>query len=162
MTTPALSNSMFDTAGSAVSDLFGGFAAIKAAKGLKAGAALYDEASQFSALNAVLAGQQTKVSQVQADRQIYQTVGGQEADVAGAGFTAGGSALDILRSSAQQGALTRQVIGQQGLIKKEGFEQEAKSYALQAANARAEAKASKKKGWLKIAKSVGTAALMFA
>jgi hypothetical protein len=44
------------------------------------------------------------------------TLGGQEADVAGAGFSEGGSALDLLRSSASQGALTHAVLGQQGLI----------------------------------------------
>jgi hypothetical protein len=55
-------------------------------------------------------------------------IGGQRADVAGAGFAESGSALDLLRSSAQQGALNRAVLGQQGLIQEAGYKEQAQSY----------------------------------
>ena len=38
-----------------------------------------------------------------------------------------GSALDILRSSAQQGSITKAVAGQQGLIEEAGFEEQGQS-----------------------------------
>jgi hypothetical protein len=44
-----------------------------------------------------------------------------------------GSALDILRESASQGALTRAVTGEQGLSQEEGFHQQAASYRNMAA-----------------------------
>jgi hypothetical protein len=39
-----------------------------------------------------------------------------------------GSALDLLRSGAQQGALTKQVLGQQGLITEAGYTEQATAY----------------------------------
>ena len=41
-----------------------------------------------------------------------------------------GSALDILRDSASQAALTHAVIGQQGLIQEAGYTEQAQSYKL--------------------------------
>ena len=49
-------------------------------------------------------------------------------DIAGAGLGQTGSALDILRESASQGALTHAVLGQQGLITEAGYEEQATSY----------------------------------
>ena len=60
------------------------------------------------------------------------------ADVAGAGFAESGSALDILRSSAQQGAITQAVASQQGLINEASYQEQGQSY-LQMANAAGEA-----------------------
>jgi hypothetical protein len=48
--------------------------------------------------------------------------------VAGAGFAESGSALDLLCSSVQQGALTHAVLGQQGLITEAGYTERAQSY----------------------------------
>jgi hypothetical protein len=50
------------------------------------------------------------------------------ADTAGAGFATSGSSMDMLRESAQQGALTKAVIGEQGLIQEAGYKEQAQSY----------------------------------
>ena len=63
-------------------------------------------------------------------RETMNTLGGQQADVAGAGFAASGSALDLLRDSASQGALTHAVLGQQGLITEAGYNEQAASYKI--------------------------------
>jgi hypothetical protein len=46
---------------------------------------------------------------MQAEREMYQSLGQTKADVAGAGFAESGSALDLLRQSASQGALQQAV-----------------------------------------------------
>jgi hypothetical protein len=55
--------------------------------------------------------QSTRIQQKQLDRQVTQTIGGQAASVAGAGFSSGGTALNLMRDSASQGALARGVLG---------------------------------------------------
>jgi hypothetical protein len=57
-----------------------------------------------------------------AERATYQSMNQTKADIAGGGFAASGSGLDILASSASQGALQQSVIQQQGLITEAGYE----------------------------------------
>ncbi len=47
--------------------------------------------------------------------------------MAGAGLGESGSALDILRDSASQGALTKATLGQQGLINEAGYQEQQQS-----------------------------------
>ena len=93
-------------------------------------------------------------------------IGGQEADVAGAGFEASGSAIDLMRDSASQGALTKAVGEQQGLIQEAGYTEQAKSYQTmsQAANmaANAEDKAAEGSTISGIFKGVAAVASIFA
>ena len=49
-------------------------------------------------------------------------------EVAGAGFAASGSALDIMRSNAQQGALATAVASENGQIQTQGFQEQQQSY----------------------------------
>jgi hypothetical protein len=83
----------------------------------------------------------TAIKEAQQQREMLGTLGGVHADVAGAGFAESGSALDIMRDSAAQGALTHAVLGQQGLIQEAGYKEQAQSYtnmeqaATQAGNA---------------------------
>ena len=114
--------------GGAVNDLFAADAHRSRAEGLRIEAGNYDLASGFSTQNQKFTETSTAIKQAQGDRQIYQTVGGQQADVAGAGFAASGSALDLMRDSAAQGALTHAVGAQQGLITEEGYQVQAESY----------------------------------
>jgi hypothetical protein len=65
---------------------------------------------------------------MQLDRQITLTIGGQRADVAGAGLKESGTALDLLRDSAAQGALAKDVLARQGVIQEAGYEEQAQSY----------------------------------
>jgi len=115
----------FGGIGGAVSDVFGGIGALKAAGG-------YKTASKLAAQNAVIEAASTRVRQLQAQRQIYQVIGGQQADVAAAGFAKSGSALDLLRSSAEQGSLTKALVEQQGAINVAGYKAQAAMYGAQA------------------------------
>ena len=142
----AISSSTFSNAGGAVSDLFGGIGDILQgglkAKGLNiqaeglrlkatgdlAEATNYDRATVLAEQNKQFTETSTAVQEAQLDRSNYLQIGRQGADVAGAGFTASGSALDILADSARQGALSKQVLGQQGLITEAGYEEQAQSY----------------------------------
>lgn len=121
--------------GGAVSDLFASSADRSKAQGLRLkaqGDAIegqdYDLAASLAGQNEKFTETSTAIKQAQNDRAIYQTIGGQQADIAGSGFAASGSALDLLRDSASQGALTKAVAGQQGLITEAGYTEQQQSY----------------------------------
>jgi hypothetical protein len=150
----ALSTSTFTAAGGAVSDIFAGIGdlqggALKAkglnlqASGLRikaqgdlAEAGEYDLAGNLARKNVEFTEQSTAIKQMQQDRANTMAIGGQQADVASAGFAASGSALDLLRDSASQGALTKAVLGQQGLITEAGYQEQADSFAVMSSAAR--------------------------
>jgi hypothetical protein len=124
----ALSQTTFSDFGGAASDLF-------AAKGDNAKAQYdfaegknYGLAADLAGQNAKFTETSTAIKQAQQQRELMLNLGGERADVAGAGFAESGSSLDILRDSASQGALTHAVMGQQGLINEAGFEEQQKSY----------------------------------
>jgi len=125
----AFGSSTFSDIGGAVSDLFASSGDKAKAQGDFIEAKDYSLASDLATQNEQFAETSTAIKQAQLDRSIYQTIGGQRADVAGAGFAESGSAIDLLRSSAQQGALTKAVAGQQGLIQEAGYKEQAESYA---------------------------------
>jgi hypothetical protein len=118
---PGFSDDFFSDAGSSVSDLFG-------AAGDAAEASAYGKAAAIAGQNAEISKQSTAIQQSQASRQIYQSLGGINAAAAGNGLAEGGSAGAIYRSSAYQGALTKQLIGRQGLINENSFLAEQASY----------------------------------
>lgn len=128
----AFGTSTFSGLSGAVSDIFGGQSTAAGlrikAQGSRVEAENYDLASDLATKNASFADTSMQIKVAQADRSLFKSISGQAADVAGAGFAASGSALDLLRDSASQGALTTAVAGQQGLIAVEGYEQQAKSY----------------------------------
>lgn len=95
--------------GGAVNDLFG-------ASGARTAGDAYGSASDFATINARIAASATAARDEQIRRQVARSLGSTSAGVAGAGFAASGSALDILRSSAQEGALVRAVGEEQGAI----------------------------------------------
>lgn len=97
----------------AANSLFGGVGSLlggnAAASGSKKAAALYGRAADLTATA-------TGLKETAASRQIYQTLGGGIADAAANGLNQSGSAEDILRSGAQQGALSKALIQIQGDI----------------------------------------------
>lgn len=145
-----LSTSTFGDLGGAVSDIFG-------AIGDKAEAGAYSEASTLAGQNAQIAAASGRIQQVQSDRQIYQSIGGSKADVAGAGLAASGSALDVIRSSTQQGALQKALIANQTSINVNGYQEEASAYQGMASAASAASTGGFLGGLLKI----GAAAMTF-
>lgn len=140
----AFGSGTINSIGGAVQDLFAADAHRSKAQGLRIEAGNYDRSSAFSEQSAQFTETSTAIKQTQLDRDIYKTLGGQEADVAGAGFAASGSALDILRDSASQGALTKAVGSLQGLITEEGYEVQAKNYTAMGEAARLAANAEDK------------------
>jgi hypothetical protein len=137
-------------AGGAVTDLFAGIGAqtqadLKAqglqiqAQGDLAEASNYDLAATLAGQNAQYTEASTAIKQAQIDRSTSLAIGGQQADVASAGFSSSGSALDLMRDSASQGALTKAVTGQQGLIQTAGYQEQQQSYQTMSSAAKATA-----------------------
>ncbi len=118
----------FSTAGSGVSDIFAGFGAGSKARGDLLEQQNYNLASQYALKEAAYTKMSTAIQEQQESREISKALGQTQADVAGAGFAESGSALDLLREGAQQGALQKQVTGYQGLITEEGYKEQAQSY----------------------------------
>jgi hypothetical protein len=81
----------------------------------------YSEAAGYAAGNVQLAEESTAIKTYQNNRLVNRAIGAQRAQIGGAGFTESGSGLDILRSSAQQGALATGLIGVQGAINEQGY-----------------------------------------
>src|SRR6266446_7487882 len=111
------------------------------AQGDLAEARSYDMAAALALLNKQYTVTETAVKESQNEREVYQTISQQEAGVAGGGLAESGSALDLLRSSASQGALSHAIIGQQGLISEAGYQEQHDSY-VNMANAARQAAAS--------------------
>lgn len=140
----------FSDLGGAVSNLFGAIGSAKSASS-------YTEAATLADQQAQIAAQSTRIQETQQQRQIYQTVSAGEAVAAGNGLTTGGSAGDILRNSAQQGALAKQLTAAQGQITQTGYEQQAGAYRGMASAA----KSSSEGGFLSSAISTIGAVAMF-
>lgn len=107
--------------GGAISDLFG-------SQGSAAAATSYTEAASVAAQNEQITAEATSIKEAQQSRQIYQTIGTQKAQVGGAGFAESGTALDLLASSASQGALTKALTAEQGAITENSFSEQAGLY----------------------------------
>lgn len=111
----------FGGLGGGISDIFGGL-------GDFAEANAYSKASKIAASNAAIEVRTTALNEEMASRKIYQTIGSEKAGTAAAGFSNSGTALDLLRSSTEQGALTKQIIANQGQITAQGYLQESAAY----------------------------------
>ena len=85
----------FDLLGGAVGDIF-------AANGEAMSASGYKKAAAQAGTDATIAGYSGAAKEALIQRQAYGIIGGQQADVAGAGFAAGGSAGDLERDSFMQ------------------------------------------------------------
>ncbi len=138
----------FGGIGGGISSVFGALGDLSSAKG-------YKKAAAYSDLNAGLARESTAIQQYQQQRDLYQTIGGQQADLAGAGLGASGSALDLIRSSMAQGSLAKQLIGLQGEITATGYKAEAASYSSMASSAKKSGIGGLISGGLKIAAAAG-------
>ena len=136
-----LGSSTFTDVGGGVSDLFGAYADQYKAKGAEAESSNYRLAASFADQNVVFTQWSTAIKEAQQTRDVTKSLGETAADTAGAGFAESGSSLDILRDSASQGALTKAVLGEQGLITEAGYKEQAQSYRTMADAADMAAKA---------------------
>lgn len=112
---------LFGNVGGAVKDIFGGI-------GMAASADQYRMAAKLAGQNEEYTKVSTALKDTQIQRQVYKALGSEEAATSAAGFADSGSALDLLRESAQQGALQRSVNQQQGLITEAGYAEQQKVY----------------------------------
>lgn len=136
----------------AASDLFAGagsiFSGFAEAGGSNEAAKMYSQAAGF-------AEEGGKLKDLMLRRQAFQTIGGAQSDVASNGLKLSGSAVDIMRSNAQQAALTKGVTDLNTRISVEGYD-------AQAASAKAAADAQSGGGLLSgIGSLVGMASAFF-
>lgn len=126
--------------GAAVSDLFAsqgaGYTAAGfrlQAKGDLQAASGYTKAAGYAGENADYAVESTKIQEMQAQREATKVIGGQQSDIAGAGFDVGsGSAQYLLQSSNEQAALTQHQLATQGDINVNAYHQQQDAYLSQA------------------------------
>lgn len=109
-------------------DFGGAVQGLFAAKGAYASASSYGEAASIAEQNAALIRESTRIKEQQLQRQIYQSLGSTKAEVGGSGFAASGSALDILKSSASQGAITKAMLSEQGAITELSYQEQAQQF----------------------------------
>lgn len=130
--------------GGAVSDIFG-------SQGAAASAKSYSEAQFIAQQNAQIAQNVTNTQELQLKRNLYQTLGTQRAQVGGAGFAESGSALDILRASKEQGAITQATTAEQGAITSNSYNEQAGLFGGMSAAAQATSTAGQIGGVLQLA-----------
>lgn len=111
--------------GGDIADLGDAVGSLFNAEGNAAEANSYTSAAQLEEQNAQLTAASTRIQETQQARTMAQSLGTTQADVASAGFTESGSALDILKSSAQQGSLAKSLINIQGAINENSYAAEA-------------------------------------
>jgi len=140
----AFGSSTLSDASGAVSDLFAAEGHRAKGQGDLMEAQNYDLAAEYAQKNVEYTDLSTKIKNMQTERQIYQGEGQLQAGVAASGFTSGGSAGDLMRESASQGALTHAVLSQQGLIQEQGYQEQAASYQNMSKAARMAAEAEDK------------------
>jgi hypothetical protein len=117
-----------NAAGAGVSDIFSGFGDLDKAKADELEQGQYTEAAAYAGQEEQFAKESTALKVAGESRDLLLAQGRTSAAVAGAGLAESGSALDILRENAQQGALQQAVTGQQGLITEAGFAEQQQSY----------------------------------
>lgn len=102
----------------AAGDLFSGIAT---GIGDMASAKAYKKAAKYAHQNAIIARAAGDIKLAQTGRQIFKTIGAQEAGYAGAGLTGGGVAQSVLRDSLSQGALEKAIVNAQTNIDVNGY-----------------------------------------
>lgn len=119
-----------------VTDIGGAVSSLFSSEGNAAQAKDFQGAATLAEQNAQLTAESTKIQELQESRTVAQSLGTTQADVAGAGFTMSGSALDIMKASAQQGSLAKSLINMQGAITENSYAAQAGAYsgAAKAAN----------------------------
>ena len=117
----AIGGGTFTALGGGISDLFAASADRSKAQGDLIEAANYDLAAKYAYQEEQFTKESTAIQGMQAERQMYSSMSQTKADIAGGGFAASGSGLDILAQSASQGRLQQAVIARQGLITEQGF-----------------------------------------
>ena len=139
-----IGGSTFTDIGGGISDLFAASADKSKAAGDLAEAQEYGLAARYARQEEQFVKESTAIQGFLQQSELTKSLGQTTADTAGAGFAASGSSLDLLRSSASQGALQQAVTSQQGLINEAGLEEQAQSYDIMQSAAQQAASAENK------------------
>lgn len=128
--------------GGAASNLFAGFASQKKADMFRISSKAdllkgqgdlleeksYDAAHDLALKNKAFAAESTAVQGAQADRAITMSLGAARAGYGASGVLESGSAIDVLRASAQQSELEKAILQKQGVMAEESYDVQAESY----------------------------------
>ena len=118
----AIGGATFTDIGGGISDLFAAQADRSKAQGDLIEAANYDLAAKYAYQEEQFTKESTAIQGMQAERaDCTSSMSQTKADIAGGGFAASGSGLDILAQSASQGALQQAVIAQAGTHHRAGI-----------------------------------------
>lgn len=129
------------------SGLFDAAAAGAESEGDFAEAGAYGTAENYAKQNAAIAQEAGAIKLEQTNRQVFKTLGAQQAEYAGAaGLTGGGSAQEVLRNSVSQGALEKAIVNEQTQINVTGYQEQAAQFAGMQAHADAAGAAAAAKG----------------
>ena len=112
-------------AGGAVSDIGSGVSDLFSAAGDFLSGQAYSLASSYDTKSAKITKLATGIQEQQQQRQAFMVLGATNAAVAGSGFENSGSAMDILKSNAQQASLNKALVGEQGYLTQTGYEEAA-------------------------------------
>ena len=116
----------FQAGGGAIGSLFGALGDFMSIQG-------YEDAADLAKKQAKYQKISTSIQEMQQTRKNYQIIGGQKADYAASGISsATAGALDVLRSSAEQGSMAKSVIGMQGYLQELEYKAQAEAYEQQA------------------------------
>ncbi len=132
----------------AAGDLFQGIAGFV---GGMASAKAYKQAAKYAEQNAIISREAGDIRLAQEGRQIFKTLGAQQAGYAGAGLVSSGSAQSVLRDSVAQGALEKAIINAQTMINVLGYKSQAVQF-------KGMAKAAKAGAWGDLISGVASAA----
>jgi hypothetical protein len=135
--------------GSVGSNLAGAVGDIFAAQGDEAEAQEYELAAGLALQNEQYTQRMTQIRSVQSQREVANVIGKQQAGYAGGNIAESGSALDVLRSSVQQGGLQNYMINEQGAQQETAYAEQAQSYQTMASAAQNAAEGSDIAGAIK-------------
>ena len=117
-----------NAASAGVSDIFAGFGDIDKMKADELEQGQYTQAAEFAGQEAKYSQDSTAIQLAQKNRETTMAMGKTASEVAGSGFAASGSGLDIMRSNAQQGSLAQAVTSEQGQINTQGYQEQQQSF----------------------------------
>jgi hypothetical protein len=130
-----------EAVGQGASDIFAGFGDMSKMKADELESGQYQQAAEFAGQEAQFSQDSTAIQLAQKNRETTMAMGKTASEVAGSGFAPSGSALDIMRSNAQQGALAQSVTSEQGQINTQGYQEQQQSFETMATTAGNAAKA---------------------
>lgn len=125
----------FGNIGNVGSNLAGAVGDIFAAQGDQAEAQEYQLAAGLALSNEQYTQRMTQIKAMQSQREVANVLGKQSAGYAGGNIAESGSALAVMRSSAQQGGLQNYLINAQGAQQEAAYAEQAQSYQTMASAA---------------------------